>query len=95
MIAFVVFPMQLGVESVVVTTDQFLRRPLVWAELISKHRATITSGPNFAYSLLARILQHADPTDIDLSPLRMAGFGANPSITAIWRTSPPSARALA
>jgi fatty-acyl-CoA synthase len=78
MIAFVAFPMHMGVESVVVTTDQFLRRPLVWAELISKHRATITSGPNFAYSLLARILQHADPTDIDLSPLRIAGFGGEP-----------------
>jgi fatty-acyl-CoA synthase len=78
MIAFVVFPMHMGVESVVVTTDQFLRRPLVWAELISKHRATHTSGPNFAYSLLARILQHADPTDIDLSTLRIAGFGGEP-----------------
>ena len=78
MIAFVVFPMQMGVESVVFTTDQFLRRPLVWAELITKHRATHTSGPNFAYSLLARILQHADPADIDLSPLRIAGFGGEP-----------------
>ena len=78
MIAFVVFPMHMGVESVVVTTDQFLRRPLIWAELISNHRATITSGPNFTYSLLARILQHADPTDIDLSSLQIAGIGGEP-----------------
>jgi fatty-acyl-CoA synthase len=78
MIAFVVFPMHLGVETVVLTTEQFLRRPLVWAELISRHRATITSGPNFTYSLLARILQHADPTDIDLSSLRVAAFGGEP-----------------
>jgi fatty-acyl-CoA synthase len=78
MIAFVVFPMHLGVETVVLTTEQFLRRPLVWAELISRHRATITSGPNFTYSLLARLLQHADPTDIDLSSLRVAAFGGEP-----------------
>ena len=78
MIAFVVFPMHLGVETVVLTTEQFLRRPLVWAELISRHRATITSGPNFTYSLLARILQHAEPTDIDLSSLRVAAFGGEP-----------------
>ena len=61
MIAFVCFPMQLGIETVVVPPEQFLKRPLVWAELISKHRATITSGPNFAYSVLARVLQRADP----------------------------------
>jgi fatty-acyl-CoA synthase len=78
MIAFVVFPMQVGVETVVVTTEQFLRRPLIWAELISRHRATITCGPNFTYALLARILQHADPTDIDLSSLKVAGIGAEP-----------------
>jgi fatty-acyl-CoA synthase len=78
MIAFVQFPMQVGVETVVVPTDQFLRRPFMWAELISKHRATITSGPNFAYSVLARVLQRADPTDIDLSSLRFAVNGAEP-----------------
>ena len=78
MIAFVQFPMQVGVETVVVTTEQFLRRPLTWAELISRHRATITSGPNFAYSVLARVLQRADPTAIDLSSLRVAVNGAEP-----------------
>ncbi len=78
MIAFVQFPMQIGVETVVITPEQFLRRPLIWAELISRHRATITSGPNFAYSVLARILQRADPNSIDLSSLRVAVNGAEP-----------------
>jgi fatty-acyl-CoA synthase len=78
MIAFLQFPMQVGVEAVVVTSEQFLRRPLMWAELISRHRATITSGPNFAYSLLTRVLQRADPSDIDLSSLRVAVNGAEP-----------------
>ena len=78
MIAFVCFPMQLGIETVVVPPEEFLKRPLVWAELISKHRATITSGPNFAYSVLARVLQRADPGDIDLSSLRIAVNGAEP-----------------
>ncbi|WP_232070332.1 fatty acyl-AMP ligase [Mycobacterium noviomagense] len=78
MIAFLQFPMQLGAEAVVVATEQFLRRPLIWAELISRHRVTITAGPNFAYSLLTRVLQKADPTDIDLSSLRFAANGAEP-----------------
>jgi fatty-acyl-CoA synthase len=77
-IGFVQFPMQLGLDSVVITTDQFLRRPLIWAEMISRHRATMTSGPNFAYSLLARLLEAADPADIDLGSLRIAVNGAEP-----------------
>jgi fatty-acyl-CoA synthase len=78
MIGFLCVPMQLGAEAVVVTADQFLRRPITWAELITKHRATITSGPNFAYSMLARVLERADPGAIDLSSLRVAGNGAEP-----------------
>ena len=78
MIAFVCFPMQLGIETVVVPPEEFLKRPLVWAELISRHGATITSGPNFAYSVLARVLQRADPGAIDLSSLRIAVNGAEP-----------------
>jgi len=78
MIAFVQLPMQLGIETIVVTPDQFLRRPLIWAELISRHHATITAGPNFAYSVLARMLQRAHAPDIDLSPLRIAVNGAEP-----------------
>ena len=81
MIGFICLPMQLGIESVVVTSDQFLRRPIVWAELISKYRATITSGPNFSYSILARVLQRCDPDGpnaIDLSSVRIACNGAEP-----------------
>jgi len=32
MIAFLCFPMQLGVDTVVITPEQFLRRPLSWVE---------------------------------------------------------------
>jgi fatty-acyl-CoA synthase len=76
MVGFVCFPMQLGLEAVVVTPDQFLRRPIVWAELISRHRGTMTAGPNFAYSVLARVLEAADPAAIDLSSLQVACTGA-------------------
>jgi fatty-acyl-CoA synthase len=78
MVIFVCLSMQLGIETVVIPPEQFLKRPLVWAELISKHRATITAGPNFAYSVLARVLERADPGCIDLSSLRIALNGAEP-----------------
>jgi fatty-acyl-CoA synthase len=46
--------------------------------LINRYRATITSGPNFAYAILARVLERADPAAIDLSSLRIAVNGAEP-----------------
>jgi fatty-acyl-CoA synthase len=78
MIGLLCVPMQMGVECVAVTPEQFLRRPLAWAELISRHRGTITSGPNFAYSVLSRMLTGADPATLDLSSLRIAVNGAEP-----------------
>jgi fatty-acyl-CoA synthase len=77
-IGFLCLPMQIGAECVVVRPEQFLRRPMSWAELIGRHRATITSGPNFAYSVLGRMLAGADATAIDLSSLRVAINGAEP-----------------
>ncbi len=72
------FPMNWGIDAIVVRTDEFVRRPMVWAELMTKFRATITAGPNFAYSLLARLLERADPRTIDLSSLRTAINGGEP-----------------
>jgi fatty-acyl-CoA synthase len=78
MIAFLCLPMQLGLEAAIIPPDEFLRRPIIWAELISRHRGTITAGPNFAYSVLARVLRRTDSSTIDLSSLRVAVNGAEP-----------------
>ncbi|MGD9622853.1 MAG: long-chain-fatty-acid--CoA ligase [Mycolicibacterium sp.] len=78
MLAFLCLPMQLGVETACITPEQFLRRPLSWAELIDENHATMTAGPNFAYSVLARHFQRAEPGQFDLSSLRVAAFGAEP-----------------
>ena len=78
MIAFLTTPMQLGIELVATTADQFLRRPALWPDLITRYRGTITCGPNFAYALLARTLERAEPDGYDLSSLRVAINGAEP-----------------
>ena len=43
-------PMTVGLELVTVTPLDFLTRPLLWAELISKYGGTVTAAPNFAYA---------------------------------------------
>jgi len=78
MLAFLALPMQYGVELVASRPEEFLRRPALWADLISRYRGTITSGPNFAYALLALTLERADPGRFDLSSLRVAINGAEP-----------------
>jgi fatty-acyl-CoA synthase len=77
MVGFLTLPMALGLELVKVTPAEFLSRPLLWAELISRHRGTVTAAPNFAYGLLARRLAGAEQ-GFDLSTLRFALNGAEP-----------------
>lgn len=77
MVGLLTVPMALGLELVKVTPADFMSRPLLWAELISKYRATITASPNFGYALLARRLASTDE-HYDLSSLRFALNGAEP-----------------
>jgi fatty-acyl-CoA synthase len=76
MVGFLTLPMCRGIELVTVTPADFLAGPLLWPELISKHRGTVTAAPNFAYALTARVLPRAQ--GLDLSSLRFALNGAEP-----------------
>ncbi len=78
MVGFLSVPMQFGAEVVCVTPLDFLRRPMLWAELISTYRGTVTAAPNFAYSLLARKLRMAADGAVDLSSVRYMWNGAEP-----------------
>ncbi len=78
MVGFLSVPMQYGAEVVSITPLDFLRRPLLWAELIGKYRGTVTAAPNFAYSLLARRLRQAPDGAVDLSSMRWMWNGAEP-----------------
>jgi fatty-acyl-CoA synthase len=78
MVGFMTVPMVTGLELVKATPVDFLTGPLVWAQLISTYRGTITAAPNFAYALLGRRLGGADDGAFDLSSLRIALNGAEP-----------------
>ncbi|MGH3942346.1 MAG: fatty acyl-AMP ligase [Pseudonocardiaceae bacterium] len=77
MVGFLTLPMALGLELVKITPTDFLSHPLLWAELISRHRGTVTAAPNFAYALMARRLAGTDET-FDLSSLRFTLNGSEP-----------------
>ncbi|MDT7591595.1 MAG: fatty-acyl-CoA synthase [Pseudonocardiales bacterium] len=78
MVGFLTVPMTVGLELITVTPVDFLSRPLLWAELISKYGGTVTAAPNFAYAVLGRQLGRADDGALDLSSMRFALNGAEP-----------------
>ncbi|MBM2614317.1 fatty acyl-AMP ligase [Actinoplanes sp. LDG1-06] len=85
MIGCLALPMLSGLELVSVTPADFLGRPLLWAELISRYGGTITTAPNFAWAVLARQLARVEPGTLDLSTLRVACNGAEPIDPATMR----------
>ena len=56
----------------------FLKRPVRWLETISRLRASISFGPNFAYALCVKRIRDADIEGLDLLSWRVAGCGAEP-----------------
>ncbi|MEM6962220.1 MAG: AMP-binding protein, partial [Myxococcota bacterium] len=78
LIGFVLGTLVCDIPVVLFPTELFGRSPRMWLELISKHRATITYAPNFAYQLVTKRLRDRDIAQLDLSSLRVAGCGAEP-----------------
>ena len=58
-------------------TGAFVRRPGMWLDLISKHRATISYAPTFGYDLACRRASLAIAAGLDLSSWRVAGLGGD------------------
>ena len=59
------------------STRDFVRRPLMWLELISRNRATVTYAPSFGYDLALRRAKGRSPEGMDLSTWRVAGIGGD------------------
>jgi fatty-acyl-CoA synthase len=61
---------------VLLPPESFVRRPAEWLRAITRHRATVSFAPNFAYDLCVRRVK--DLAGLDLSSWRVAGCGAEP-----------------
>src|SRR5205807_7116851 len=65
--------------------ELFLARPALWLRAISRHRATISVAPNFAYGLCVRRVRDEELEGVDLSSWRFALNGAEPVAPAVLR----------
>ena len=59
-------------------TELFVRRPLLWLQLASKKRVTITCSPNFGYRHFLKVLGDRRLDGVDLSSIRQIYNGAEP-----------------
>lgn len=59
-------------------TELFVRRPLLWLQVASKKRATITCSPNFGYRHFLKVLGGKRLDGLDLTPMRLIFNGAEP-----------------
>jgi len=71
-------PFYSGIPCVLSSPRFFLERPARWLEMISRHRITISGGPDFAYRLCLDRVKEAGSEGLDLSSWRVAYTGAEP-----------------
>lgn len=69
-------PLYFGFKLVVMSPLAFLARPLRWLDTIHRHRATMSTAPNFAYELCLKHVTDAELAGLDLSTWRIAMNGA-------------------
>lgn len=78
LIGGVLVPLYGAFPVVLMSPVTALQRPLRWLQAISKYRATISGGPNFAYELCLNKISAAQRDTLDLSSWQVAFNGAEP-----------------
>jgi amino acid adenylation domain-containing protein/non-ribosomal peptide synthase protein (TIGR01720 family) len=67
-----------GACCIFMSPTAFLQSPARWLKTISRYRATVSGGPNFAYDLCARKIKVEQRAGLDLSCWDVAFNGAEP-----------------
>ncbi|MDR7291579.1 MULTISPECIES: fatty acyl-AMP ligase [Mycolicibacterium] len=67
-----------GCTTHLMSPSSFVKRPMGWLEALSRHRATFTAAPNFAYDRCVEESTAEQRAALDLSNLAVAMNGAEP-----------------
>ncbi len=77
LVGFFLMPLACQLSVDILPTREFARRPLLWLELISRNRGTVSFSPSFGYELSLRRAETASTEGLDLSSWRRAGIGGD------------------
>jgi acyl-CoA synthetase (AMP-forming)/AMP-acid ligase II/acyl carrier protein len=86
LIGFHLNPLFLGIQQYIIPTALFVRRPSLWLQKVSEHRASITSSPNFGYKHYLNQFDASTSQHLDLSCVRLIFNGAEPIDAGLCRT---------
>ncbi len=67
-----------GFPLVLMPPLSFIARPYRWLQALSRHRGTLSAGPNFAFEISTRKIRDDEIAGIDLSAVRVLCNGAEP-----------------
>lgn len=73
-----IFMLTAGMNVMQMPTDLFVRRPLLWLQAASRHRASVLCSPNFGYRHYLKVLGERAVDGLDLSAVRIIFNGAEP-----------------
>jgi thioester reductase-like protein len=87
LIGYYLFVIVIGGTTYGFSPNDFLRRPVLWLETLSQHRATMTSAPNFAfeYCLSQKRLPDDLLAGLDLSSVRVMMNASEPVRPSTYR----------
>ncbi|MFZ0924693.1 MAG: fatty acyl-AMP ligase, partial [Candidatus Acidiferrales bacterium] len=74
----IIQPLYKGRPCYLMPPASFLMRPIRWLQAISRYKATVSGGPNFAYELCTRRITPEQCETLDLSSWDVAYNGAEP-----------------
>jgi len=66
------------IQTHLMPTELFIRRPLLWLTLATRVRATVLCSPNFGYKHYLKVLGERTPEGLDLAAVRLIFNGAEP-----------------
>lgn len=67
----------------IMATDLFSRRPILWLQKVSDHKASVICSPNFGYKHFLKAMGDKEFPDMDLSCVRVILNGAEPISTRL------------
>ena len=76
LVGFLLMPLSVQMSIDLMPTGAFVRRPLLWLDLMSKNGGTISYSPSFGYELCAR-RGDGSREGLELSKWRVAGCGGD------------------
>lgn len=71
-------PVFTGFKGILMSPIHFLQKPVRWLHAISKYKATVSGGPNFAFDLCVENIKPGEIKDLQLGSWNVAFNGSEP-----------------